>query len=74
VAGNTVIADQFKAAGYRDLDSVGGITEVPDLSNLPQDISSTRNEDHTLPIAAGVAIGAISATGAVLRISRRRSS
>ena len=56
--------------------SVGGIAESPDLSNLPQNMTSEKSKDYTLPIAAGVvgATGAIAAAGALLYSRRNRSA
>ena len=54
--------------------SVGGIAELPDLSNSPQDTTSQQSEDNIVPIAAGVAAaaGALTAGGALLYSRRRR--
>lgn len=53
--------------------SVGGVSEAPDLNKLNKNLDAN-NKDNTLPIAAGVAVGAISAAGAAFYINRRRSS
>lgn len=56
---------------------VGGVAELPDLSNSPQNMTSEKNKDKTIPIAAGVAGSVtvfITAAGAVLYIRRKRSA
>lgn len=65
------------AAGLLDPPScgVGGIAELPEISNSPQNMPSEKSKDHALPIAEGVAaaVAAVAATGA-LYIRRNRSA
>ena len=54
---------------------VGGIAELPEISEPQKNITSEKTTDKTIPIAAGVAAAAaaVTATGAALYIRRNRS-
>lgn len=52
---------------------VGGIAELPEISNSPQNMNSEKSTDYTLPIAAGVAV-ALAATAAGVLYNRRNRS
>jgi len=56
--------------------SVGGIAGLPEISGLPQNMTSEKNQDYTTPIAAGGAAAAAVATiaGAAFYTNRKRSS
>ena len=75
---------KFTKTGYDDINdnfecaigkSVGGISELPNVKALPQDTTSEKSNDNTVPIAAGIAAaGAITAAAAALYIRRNRPS
>ena len=55
---------------------VGGIAALPEVRELPQNMTSEKSKDYTNPIAVGIAgaVAAITATGAVLYTRRNRSA
>lgn len=53
--------------------SLGGVDTDPNLNQLAKNLD-TKSKDNTLPIAAGVAVGIIGASGAALYINHRRHS